>query len=103
MISILIALILYPVCFANELTYGKSVDIQLVVHIVENQNNTINAFVYLSFVGNRPIWEFGWAYGVGWGAAIFLLGGVILLLCDKESEEIYYKERKIVHESQMRA
>lgn len=61
-------------------------------------------FIYIS-AGNRPIWEFGWAYGVGWGAAIFLLGGVILLLCDKESEEIYYKEtaRKIVHESQMRA
>ncbi|XP_059615575.1 transmembrane protein 47 isoform X1 [Phlebotomus argentipes] len=74
LISILIALILYPVCFAAELN-----------------------------LGNRPIWEFGWAYGVGWGAAIFLFGAVVLLLCDKESEEIYYKERKIVHESQMRA
>lgn len=48
------------------------------------------------FVGNRTVWEFGWAYGVGWGAAIFLFGAVILLSCDKESEEIYYKERKIV-------
>lgn len=57
----------------------------------------------LSFLANRPIWEFGWAYGVGWGAAIFLFGAVVLLLCDKESEEIYYKERKIVHENQMRA
>lgn len=74
MISILIALVLYPVCFAAELN-----------------------------LGNRPIWEFGWAYGVGWGAAIFLFGAVVLLLCDKESEEIYYKERKIVHESQLRA
>lgn len=54
------------------------------------------------FSGNRPVWEFGWAYGVGWGAAIFLFGGVVLLLCDKESEEIYYKERKIVHETSMR-
>lgn len=49
-------------------------------------------------IGNRTIWEFGWAYGVGWGTAIFLFGGVVLLLCDKESEEIYYKERKIVRE-----
>lgn len=62
----------------------------------------INRF-FLYSTGNRPIWEFGWAYGVGWGAAIFLFGAVVLLLCDKESEEIYYKERKIVHESQMRA
>jgi len=54
-------------------------------------------------IANRRVWEFGWAYGVGWGAAIFLFGAVVLLLCDKESEEIYYKERKIVHENQMRA
>lgn len=45
--------------------------------------------------GNRSVWEFGWAYGVGWGAAIFLFGAVVLLLCDKESEELYYKERKV--------
>lgn len=70
-------------------------------------------------MGNRSVWEFGWAYGIGkeymyfnesllitkiiiflgWGAAIFLFGAVVLLLCDKESEEIYYKERKIVHEA----
>ncbi|XP_017780671.1 PREDICTED: transmembrane protein 47 isoform X3 [Nicrophorus vespilloides] len=74
LVSILIALIIYPVCFAAELTFG-----------------------------NRLIWEFGWAYGVGWGAAIFLFGGVVLLMCDKESEEIYYKERKIVHDNDSRA
>lgn len=73
LISLLVALILYPVCFAAELN-----------------------------LGNRPVWEFGWAYGVGWGAAIFLFGAVVLLLCDKESEEIYYKERKIVHDAAMR-
>ncbi|XP_046992535.1 transmembrane protein 47 isoform X2 [Schistocerca americana] len=74
LISILIALVVYPVFFAAELNEG-----------------------------NRTVWEFGWAYGVGWGAAIFLFGGVILLLCDKESEEIYYKERKIVHDNDSRA
>ncbi|KAH8359235.1 hypothetical protein KR093_005297 [Drosophila rubida] len=73
-LAVLSALIVYPVCFAGELT-----------------------------MANRRVWEFGWAYGVGWGAAIFLFGAVVLLLCDKESEEIYYKERKIVHENQMRA
>ncbi|CAH2269273.1 jg15049 [Pararge aegeria aegeria] len=65
LMCILIALVIYPVCFAAELN-----------------------------LGNRSVWEFGWAYGVGWGAAIFLFGAVILLLCDKESEELYYKERK---------
>ncbi|XP_043223449.1 transmembrane protein 47-like isoform X5 [Amphibalanus amphitrite] len=77
LISILIALVVYPVCFAQELEQSYQ------------QNN---------IAGNRTVWEFGWAYGVGWGAAIFLFGGVILLLCDKESEEIYYKERTILHD-----
>ncbi|XP_014254134.1 transmembrane protein 47 isoform X2 [Cimex lectularius] len=66
LISVLMALVVYPVCFAAELNEG-----------------------------NRMVWEFGWAYGVGWGSAIFLFGAVVLLLCDKESEEIYYKERKV--------
>lgn len=74
LISIFLALIIYPVCFAAELN-----------------------------MSNRSFWEFGWAYGVGWGAAIFLFGGVMLLLCDKESEEIYYKERKIVQDNDSRA
>lgn len=66
-------------------------------------STTRSSIASLSFAGNRPLWEFGWAYGVGWGAAIFLFGGVVLLLCDKESEEIYYKERKVVHDTQLRA
>lgn len=52
----------------------------------------------LSLIGNRQVWEFGWAYGVGWGAAIFLFSQAILLFYNKESKEIYYKERKIVHD-----
>lgn len=73
--------------------------------LLNDSNNLLLDFGISGFIfkANRPIWEFGWAYGVGWGAAIFLFGGVVLLLCDKESEEIYYKERKIVHENQMRA
>ncbi len=62
MVAVLVALVIYPVCFAQ---------------IMEKSQ--------------RPVWEFGWAYGVAWGASIFLFGAVILLLCDKESEEIYYK------------
>ncbi|CAG0895827.1 unnamed protein product [Darwinula stevensoni] len=70
LLSVLIALVVYPVCFTGELDKG-----------------------------NRNLWEFGWAYGVGWGAAIFLFGSIVLLICDKESEEIYFKERTITHES----
>ncbi len=38
-------------------------------------------------------WFFGWAYGIGWGATIFIFGAAILLCVDKESEEIFYREK----------
>nr|CAG4637472.1 EOG090X0HIV [Ceriodaphnia reticulata] len=66
LVSALVALVLYPVSFARELPQG-----------------------------NRSVWEFGWAYGVAWGAAIFLFGASVLLMCDKEAEEVYYKERDV--------
>lgn len=69
-LSVLIALVIYPACFAAEIEQS-----------------------------NRSVWEFGWAYGVAWGSAIFLFGAILLLLCDKETEEIYYKERTITHEN----
>ncbi|XP_037277881.2 p53 apoptosis effector related to PMP-22 isoform X1 [Rhipicephalus microplus] len=69
LLCILIALVIYPACFAAEIEES-----------------------------NRQLWEFGWAYGVGWGAAIFLFGAILLLLCDKETEEIYYRERALPHD-----
>jgi len=38
-------------------------------------------------------WYFGWAYGVAWGAAIFLTGAAVLLLIDRETDEIYFREK----------
>ncbi len=40
-------------------------------------------------------WFFAWSYGIGWGAAIFEVGAAILLLIDKEQDEIYYKEKTV--------
>ncbi|KAL8609981.1 hypothetical protein ACOMHN_029474 [Nucella lapillus] len=37
-------------------------------------------------------WQFGWAYGVGWGGAIFVFLAGLLLLIDKGSEEVVYRE-----------
>lgn len=70
MLSIVVALSLYPAFFYSEL-HSELVP------------------------SNRPEWYFGWAYGVGWGAAIFLIGAILLLACDKETEEIYYREKTI--------
>lgn len=73
MLAIIVSLTLYPAFFYSELHHTNMVP------------------------SNRPHWYFGWAYGVGWGAAIFLIGSILLLVCDKETEEIYYQERTIVH------
>ncbi|XP_064460427.1 transmembrane protein 47-like isoform X1 [Ornithodoros turicata] len=70
LLCILVALVIYPACFAAEIEES-----------------------------NRQVWEFGWAYGVGWGAAIFLFGAILLLLCDKETEEIYYRERTVANDA----
>ena len=72
-LAVIVALTLYPAFFYNELHHSDLVP------------------------ANRPLWYFGWAYGVGWGSAIFLIGAILLLVCDKETEEIYYKERTILH------
>ncbi len=43
----------------------------------------------------RESWEFDWSYGVAWGAGLFAFGAALLLICDKEHEEIYYKEKTV--------
>ena len=40
-------------------------------------------------------WEFDWSYGVAWGAMLFAFGASLLLICDKEHEEVYHKEKTI--------
>ncbi|XP_067658615.1 transmembrane protein 47-like [Haliotis asinina] len=62
-----IALIIFPVKFLEEVSHERS----------------------------HHKWEFGWAYGVGWGSAIFMFGAAILLLIDRESEEVIYREKTI--------
>jgi len=51
-------------------------------------------YTEMSNFGQRE-WEFDWSYGVAWGATLFTFGASLLLICDKEHEEIYYKEKTI--------
>ncbi|CAD5213718.1 unnamed protein product [Bursaphelenchus xylophilus] len=62
----LTALIVYPVCFFFTMnTYG-----------IRN-------------------WAFDWSYGVAFGAMLITFGASLMLICDKEHDEIYYKEKTI--------
>ena len=62
----LIALLTFPICFYLEM---KTLD--------------------------RLQWDFDWSYGMAWGSTLFTFGAALLLICDKEHEEIYYKEKVV--------
>uniref|UniRef100_A0A8R1XRN1 Uncharacterized protein n=1 Tax=Onchocerca volvulus TaxID=6282 RepID=A0A8R1XRN1_ONCVO len=62
----LISLIVFPVCF----------------------------YVEMKNFGYRN-WEFDWSYGVAWGATLFSFSASLSLICDKEHEEVYFKEKTI--------
>jgi hypothetical protein len=46
--------------------------------------------------------EFSWGFGYGctWCCLIFIFISVVLLICDRESEEIFYKERAVEEEEE---
>ncbi|KAI6216316.1 Cell junction protein VAB-9 [Aphelenchoides fujianensis] len=40
-------------------------------------------------------WDFDWSYGTAWSSMLFTFGASLLLICDKEHDEVYYKEKTI--------
>ncbi|CAO4364522.1 hypothetical protein L5515_013556 [Caenorhabditis briggsae] len=50
-------------------------------------------YVNMNEYGSRRNWEVDWSYGIAWGAAFFTLGSVVMLVCDKDHEQVYYKEK----------
>lgn len=52
---------------------------------------------------NESDWYFGWSYGAAWGAVIFLVGASILLICDRNREEVFYKETLYINEDEENA
>ena len=44
------------------------------------------------------MWSYGFGYVVSWLSFILILGSVVLIICDRESEEIFYKERQVESE-----
>merc|ERR1711981_1278783 len=46
-------------------------------------------------VGQMRVYSYGFGYGATWLCLIFIFLSVVLLICDRESEEIFYKERPV--------
>ena len=43
--------------------------------------------------GPEREWNFGFGFGASWMCVILMFLSEVLLICDRESEEIFYKER----------
>merc|ERR1712043_90307 len=43
--------------------------------------------------GPEREWNFGFGFGASWMCVILMFMSEVLLICDRESEEIFYKER----------
>ncbi|GMT14552.1 hypothetical protein PFISCL1PPCAC_5849, partial [Pristionchus fissidentatus] len=52
-------------------------------------------YVKMKDYGARREWEVDWSYGMAWCATLFTFGASLLLICDKEHEEVYYKEKTV--------
>ena len=46
------------------------------------------------------MYELGFGYGATWGSIVLIFASVVLLICDRESEEIFYKERQLEEEEE---
>merc|ERR1719339_898252 len=50
--------------------------------------------------GGPRTYSFGFGYGCTWGSIILIFASVVLLICDRESGEIFYKERQVEEEEE---
>ena len=48
---------------------------------------------YYFWKGPEREWNFGFGFGASWMCVILMFMSEVLLICDRESEEIFYKER----------
>lgn len=53
--------------------------------------------------GGQRVFSWGFGYGCSWCCLIFIFISVVLLICDRESEEIFYKERPVEEEEEEEA
>jgi hypothetical protein len=51
-----------------------------------------------AYAGQDRVFHWGFGYGCSWACLIFLFISIVLLICDRESEEIFYKERAVEEE-----
>merc|ERR1719347_1193555 len=99
LIALLLAAIIYPVQFSKDLANEDSDDDNDGVEDDEDEDDDGDGKEDDEEAGART-YTFGLGYGATWGSIILIFASVVLLICDRESEEIFYKERQVEEEEE---
>ena len=52
------------------------------------------------WIGKPRVWSFGFGYRASWASFILIFTAVVLLICDRESKEIFYMEEDFDEEEE---
>merc|ERR1711981_839230 len=109
LILLTLAAIIYPVSFSKDLakdddgipgSEDKDDDGDGVPDSEDNDDDNDGIPDDEDFEGGPRTYSFGFGYGCTWGSIILIFASVVLLICDRESEEIFYKERQVEEEEE---
>jgi hypothetical protein len=101
--ALLLAAIIYPVQFSRDIADDDEDgdddnDGILDINDTDDDNDGVDDEDDLE--GGDRTYILGFGYGATWGSIILIFASVVLLICDRESEEIFYKERQIDDEEE---
>merc|ERR1712142_1320236 len=99
LIALLLAAIIYPVQFSKDLANEDPDDDNDGVEDDQDEDDDGDGEDDDEEAGART-YTFGFGYGATWGSIILIFASVVLLICDRESEEIFYKERQVEEEEE---
>jgi len=68
--------------------------------IIDSEDNDDDGDGIPDSIDGARTFEFGFGYGATWGSICLIFASVVLLICDRESEEIFYKERQVEEEEE---
>jgi len=109
LILLVLAAIIYPVSFSKDLAKDDDGipdsedgddDGDGVPDSEDNDDDNDGVPDDEDFEGGPRTYSFGFGYGCTWGSIILIFASVVLLICDRESEEIFYKERQVEEEEE---
>jgi len=109
MVALILAAIIYPVQFSKDLADDndgipdeKDLDDDGDGTPDDQDNDDDNDGIpdESDIDGGARTFTFGFGYGATWGSIILIFASVVLLICDRESEEIFYKEKQVEEEEE---